>query len=343
MRAGQWLDATEVDVAITLIPGAPSRLPAQLRAAVGSGEQETRARVLGGDHRFARLRFDVPVPLVVGDRMVLRDPARSRTIAGAEVLDVGSLVPARRAASVLARPTVVRLLEGHGWLQRDDLVRLVGLDERGLDALLRDAVDRGDAVVVGEWWALPDDVEALRGRAPRCGARASRRGRAVAWARARCARRHAGPTDAAGARRVRGLGHPRRDPRGCARAGARGERGGERRRARPAGRARRHAVLATGAGRRRARTRALVREGALVDVDGIVFTSDAIGHARALLRAALVDGGSITVGDARELLGSTRKFVVPLLERFDREGFTRRRGDVRIAGPRLDAAGDDQP
>ena len=89
--------------------------------------------------------------------------------------------------------------------------------------------------------------------------------------------------------------------------------------------------------------RALVREGALVDVDGIVFTSDAIGHARALLRAALVDGGSITVGDVRELLGSTRKFVVPLLERFDREGFTRRRGDVRIAGPRLDAAGDDQP
>ena len=146
VRAGQWFDATEVDVAITLIPGAPARLPAQLRAAVGSGEQETRARVLGGDHRFARLRFDVPVPLVVGDRMVLRDPARSRTIAGAEVLDVGSVVPARRAASVLARPTVVRLLEGHGWLQRDDLARLVGLDERGLDALLRDAVDRGDAV-----------------------------------------------------------------------------------------------------------------------------------------------------------------------------------------------------
>jgi selenocysteine-specific elongation factor len=89
--------------------------------------------------------------------------------------------------------------------------------------------------------------------------------------------------------------------------------------------------------------RALVREGALVDVDGILFTSDAIGRARAVLRAALVDDGSITVGAARELLGSTRKFVVPLLERFDREGFTRRRGDVRIAGPRLDAAGSDQP
>jgi selenocysteine-specific elongation factor len=49
------------------------------------------------------------------------------------------------------------------------------------------------------------------------------------------------------------------------------------------------------------------------------------------------------VADARELLGSSRKFVVPLLERFDREGFTRRRGDVRIGGPRLDAAVGDHP
>ena len=40
-----------------------------------------------------------------------------------------------RAAAVLARPTVVRLLEGHGWLRRDDLARLVGIDQRGLDAL----------------------------------------------------------------------------------------------------------------------------------------------------------------------------------------------------------------
>ena len=39
------------------------------------------------------------------------------------------------------------------------------------------------------------------------------------------------------------------------------------------------------------------------------------------------------VGDARDLLASSRKYVVPLLEHFDREGVTRRRGDVRIAGP----------
>jgi selenocysteine-specific elongation factor len=342
VRAGQWFDATEVDVRITPIPGAPSRLPARLRAAVGSGEQAARARVLGGDRHFARLRFDGPLPLAVGDRMVLRDPARSSTIAGAEVLDVGSVDPARRAAAVLPRPTVARLLEGHGWLRRDDLARLVGLDQRGVDALLRDAVDRGDAVVVGEWMALPADVEALRDRA-----------------RGAVLEHHAADALSRGLE-LSGLAATLRRPSEQLRAALEGcdtlvvTRG--------VVHAPEHAVTAAGSDAGRALlaeldatpfsppppadpalARALVREGALVDVDGILFTSDAIGRARAVLRAALVDGGSITVGAARELLGSTRKFVVPLLERFDREGFTRRRGDVRIAGPRLDAAGSDQP
>ena len=62
-----------------------------------------------------------------------------------------------------------------------------------------------------------------------------------------------------------------------------------------------------------------------------------------MLRTALADGGTVTVGDVRELLASSRKYVVPLLEQFDREGFTRRRGDVRVAGPRLASEPDDQP
>jgi selenocysteine-specific elongation factor len=82
--------------------------------------------------------------------------------------------------------------------------------------------------------------------------------------------------------------------------------------------------------------RALVREGALVDVDGLVFTTGALTLARASLRAALSERGSISVAEVRELLASSRKYVVPLLEQFDREGLTRRRGDVRVAGPRID-------
>ncbi len=39
--------------------------------------------------------------------------------------------------------------------------------------------------------------------------------------------------------------------------------------------------------------------------------------------------GGFTPSDARTLLGSTRKWVIPLLEAFDRSGFTRRSGDRR--------------
>jgi selenocysteine-specific elongation factor len=35
----------------------------------------------------------------------------------------------------------------------------------------------------------------------------------------------------------------------------------------------------------------------------------------------------------RELLGSSRKYVVPLLAHFDADGTTRRMGDARVAGP----------
>ena len=71
----------------------------------------------------------------------------------------------------------------------------------------------------------------------------------------------------------------------------------------------------------------------LVDVDGIVFTHGRVAaRARAACRARR-RRRRVSVGDVRDLLASSRKYVVPLLEHFDREGFTRRRGDVRVAGP----------
>jgi selenocysteine-specific elongation factor len=79
--------------------------------------------------------------------------------------------------------------------------------------------------------------------------------------------------------------------------------------------------------------RALVRDGVLVDVGGIVFTRAAVDRARTEVRDALHRSGSLTVGDVRAMLGTSRKYAVPMLEHFDREGVTRRRGDARIAGP----------
>jgi selenocysteine-specific elongation factor len=78
--------------------------------------------------------------------------------------------------------------------------------------------------------------------------------------------------------------------------------------------------------------RTLVREGTLVDLDGIVFVAAALDEARALVQAALRTRDSLTVADVRDLLGSTRKYVVPILTRLDAEGVTRRRGDDRVPG-----------
>lgn len=58
-------------------------------------------------------------------------------------------------------------------------------------------------------------------------------------------------------------------------------------------------------------------------------------HAAALqagfrdLRAAFPFPAEFTTGEARAALGTTRKYIVPVLEYFDAQGFTVRRGDVR--------------
>jgi selenocysteine-specific elongation factor len=47
----------------------------------------------------------------------------------------------------------------------------------------------------------------------------------------------------------------------------------------------------------------------------------------------------VTVAQIRDALGTSRKFLLPLLALLDGRGITRRRGDVRIAGPRLSDVG----
>jgi selenocysteine-specific elongation factor len=48
---------------------------------------------------------------------------------------------------------------------------------------------------------------------------------------------------------------------------------------------------------------------------------------------------AITVAEARDLFGTSRRYVLPVLEQLDRERVTRRRGDERILGPQATAAG----
>jgi selenocysteine-specific elongation factor len=73
-----------------------------------------------------------------------------------------------------------------------------------------------------------------------------------------------------------------------------------------------------------------------VQEGGVVFAASAIDEAARVVARLLADQpDGITVAEARDAWGTTRKFAIPLITRLDETGVTRRRGDLRIAGPRL--------
>lgn len=76
-----------------------------------------------------------------------------------------------------------------------------------------------------------------------------------------------------------------------------------------------------------------VAEGFLARIaDDLFLHADHDGEMRRRVTAKLGEGGpGLTVADIRDLLGTTRKYAVPLCEYLDRVGVTRRAGDLRVA------------
>ena len=64
--------------------------------------------------------------------------------------------------------------------------------------------------------------------------------------------------------------------------------------------------------------------------ESVVFAKAAYEDMAARIAAQLRDRGSITVADARDLFGASRKYVLPLLEYLDQQRITRRVGDERV-------------
>jgi len=74
----------------------------------------------------------------------------------------------------------------------------------------------------------------------------------------------------------------------------------------------------------------LLSTGEAVDLsNGIVVSSDAYARAMNQIRAHISCKGGATVSELKTLLGSSPRIVVPLLERLDRDGITRRDGNIR--------------
>jgi selenocysteine-specific elongation factor len=77
--------------------------------------------------------------------------------------------------------------------------------------------------------------------------------------------------------------------------------------------------------------RFLIETFEVVDVSpDLVMSREAYAAAVEKVQECLRRKGSATVSDLRQALGTSRRIMVPLVERLDREGVTRRQGDVRV-------------
>jgi selenocysteine-specific elongation factor len=335
--AHQWESVAAFDAALSMVPGEEALRRGVFQAHVGSGVHSARVRVLDDD-RFVRVRFTgARLPLAPGDRIVLRSSARKTTVAGATVLDV---LPTRRAADAparLARPLGERVLACRPWARADDIVTIAGTSPAGAATLLDELVAQQQASVVGAWTVPTSVLADVRERAVAITA-AHHEAHPVAH----------GVDLAALASRL-GLDAPRiraalagdarlvidRDAVRLATHGQAIE-------ADPAARRFLDALAATPFSPPTPAeldvapetVRALAREGAIVSVEGIYFSQAAVDEARARIGRAVIERGSLKLADIRDLLGSSRKYVVPIVARLDADGITRRRGDDRVAGPR---------
>jgi len=67
--------------------------------------------------------------------------------------------------------------------------------------------------------------------------------------------------------------------------------------------------------------------------DDLIISADVLAEAASRTRGHLRILGRITVAEFRDLLGTTRKYALPLLEWMDEQKITRRSGDERFPGP----------
>ena len=312
VRPGQWAPTKVFDASLQILGSldhAVSRRGA-FHAYVGSGEHPAKLRLLGGSTEvepgasgFVRVHLPVEVPLLPGDHFVLRESGRAETVGGGEVLDVAPVLPAAHA-----QPTrsVQRVIAERGWVDADLLDQLTG--ERRPPTL-------------GRWVVADGALEAMVDGVQRAIASAGALGLDVAT----LADRQRAVLD-----RIEGIvvegGRVRAADSTDPLAG--------------------HPYVTTleanlfsppePDGVDRAELRELVRRGLVVERDGCYFAPAAVEEAARRVSALLATSPEgVTVAQVRDALGTTRKHALPLLAHLDAAGVTRRRGDVRVGGPRL--------
>ena len=284
-------------------------------ASIGSGEHPAQLRVIGRDAiapgatGFVRIRVPLALPLLPGDRFVLRESGRSETVGGGEIVEIA---PVRPVSKAHPDRSIERIVAERGPILPAELEALTG--ERR-------------AATFGRWLVAPERIAEISEWVAQAVADAGPLGLDIST------------LDELHREALRTLDDVVIDG-GRARAAAQADPLADH----PYLAALRGAPFAPPAADDvdRGELRELVRRGLVVERDGVWFASDAVDQAArvaARLLARYPEG--ITLSQLREELGTSRKYAVPLASELDARGVTRRRGDLRIAGPRLPDDGND--
>ena len=307
---GQWFHTSTFDAELDVLPCIEhevSRRGAYL-AYIGTKEEFVKVRVLGdevipaGSKGLIRVYMEEKLPLMLGDRLILRESGRNETIGGAIILDPD---PILRAAEAKPNSSIDRIISEHKWITPSHLEALtgvrrkedvpgwivdplcledmianlsqrlltagnLGLDITSLDQFERAAIGRLEGAFIEGKYLRMEGADNLSDH-PYL---------------------HQLETDLFKPPDADGV-----DPR---------------------------------------ELRELVRRGLIIEQNGIFFSQNAVTSAARKIQVLLNENPEgVTVGEVRIALDSTRKYVLPLLNYLDQIGATVRRNDVRLAGKRL--------
>ncbi|CAB4902942.1 unannotated protein [freshwater metagenome] len=312
---GQWLGTNKFDASLQVLASIEHAVSKRGSYMMYVGSREIKVvlhpigstNIQSGEKGFIRVALPDTLPLVPGDRFILRESGRDETIGGGEVLDIQ---PILRSSKAKPNKKISRVVAERGWVQLPQLQLLVGRNvdisevEQALDGWVttNDNLAEVSSEVVALIVASNDlgvDVATLKTHQrlvlPTLTNVTVRDGRA----------RSADANDVASHPLVKQFADA-----GC--------------------------TPPDSASIDKAIVRQLVQRGIFVHCDELYFHSSAIDYAVAAARQLLVvNPQGFTVAQFREHLGVSRKYALPLINHLDITGFTRRRDDVRIAGAKL--------
>ena len=305
----QWLPSTMFDASLTIVPSLQHRVTRRgsYSVYIGSGEFAAKIRLIGtrelqaNENGFVRIALQTPIPILPGDRYILRESGRQETIGGGEVLDIA---PTLRASKAKPNRSVDRVISERQWVTAKELELLTGevcqpmVGDWLTTAKLLDTTRKELALKLAK---TSDGLEISRLKPHEQAVLVTLPDVVIEMGRGR----------------IKGASSITEHP---------------------------YVGLFAKSGVTPPDTKTLdrnivrqiVQRGLFVDIDGVVFHISALETARLNVQKILQQHpNGFTVSQFRENLGITRKHAVPLLEALDRRAITKRNGDLRVGGARL--------